>query len=140
MSDFKWTRKREKAALFLAQGYNQRETSELVGITRRTVERWYSNLDFQCEVDRLTHMVGIASRAERLRIAMRAVRQFVHEGGVKTKRDVLDWLKFAQGETDGIKLDLAAIVEALGPLADSGPDGVLGEEAPTAGSANTKDS
>ena len=121
---FRWTRKREKVALALAEGYTDREAANIANITRRTVQRWKRNLDFQCEVDRLTHMVGIASRAERLRIAMRAVRQFVHEGGVKTRRDVLDWLKFAQGETDGIKLDLTALVEAQTSLADSGSGGV----------------
>lgn len=124
---FKWTKRREKVALALAEGYTDREAAEIARITRRTVQRWKRNLDFQCEVDRLTHMVGIASRAERLRIAMRAVRQFVHDTGVKTKRDVLDWLKFAQGETDGIKLDLAALVENALGVADSGPEGVSGE-------------
>lgn len=50
-------------------------------------------------------MIDIASRAERLRIAMRAVRQRVRDDGtIETDRDVLDWLKYAQGETTGIKL------------------------------------
>ena len=41
-------------------------------------------------------MVSIASRAERLWIARRAVRQRVREDGtIETDRDVLDWLKFA---------------------------------------------
>jgi len=38
---------------------------------------------------------------------------------------VLDWLKFAQGETDGIKLDiskLAAVAENAASMADSGSD------------------
>ena len=47
----------------------------------------------------------IASRAERLRIAMQAVRQRVRDDGtIDTDRDVLDWLKFAQSETTGIRL------------------------------------
>jgi len=36
---------------------------------------------------------------------MRAVRQKVRaDGTVETDKDVLDWLKFAQSETTGIKL------------------------------------
>lgn len=55
-------------------------------------------------------MIGIASRAERLRIAQRVARQKVNdEGLVSTEKDLLDWLKFAQSETDGIKLDLAKL-------------------------------
>lgn len=58
-------------------------------------------------------MVGIANRAERLRIAMQVVRQRVREDGVQTERDTLDWLKFAQSETDGAKLDLATLFNAM---------------------------
>jgi hypothetical protein len=44
-------------------------------------------------------------RAERLRIAMRALRQKVRaDGTVETDKDVLDWLKYAQSETTGIRL------------------------------------
>ena len=57
------------------------------------------------EVDRLSCMIDISSRAERLRMAMRAVRQKVRaDGTVETDKDVLDWLKFAQSETTGIRL------------------------------------
>lgn len=114
MSDFKWTRKREKAALLLAQGYTEAETSEQVGVTDRTVRNWKTNLDFSTEVDRLSLMVGIASRSERLRIAMQVVRQKIKEDGtLETKQDLLAWIKFIQSETDGAKLDLATIFEAM---------------------------
>jgi len=50
-------------------------------------------------------MIDISSRAERLRMAMRVVRQKVRaDGTLETDKDVLDWLKFAQSETTGIKL------------------------------------
>jgi hypothetical protein len=50
-------------------------------------------------------MIDISSRAERLRMAMRAVRQKVREDGtVETDKDVLDWLKYVQSETTGIRL------------------------------------
>lgn len=57
-------------------------------------------------------MVGIAARAERLRVAMRVVRQKVKDENVETDRDLLDWLRFAQRETQGVKLDLAKLEEA----------------------------
>lgn len=41
---------------------------------------------------------------------MRVVRQKTRADGViETDRDVLDWLKFAQSETDGINLGLADV-------------------------------
>ena len=50
-------------------------------------------------------MIDISSRAERLRLAMRVVRQRVRaDGTLETDRDQLHWLKYAQGETTGIKL------------------------------------
>jgi hypothetical protein len=121
MSAFRWNRKREKAALLLAQGYTELETAKEVNSTDRTIRRWKRDLDFQCEVDRLSLMVGIASRAERLRIAMRVARQKVdRDGSFKSEKDLLDWLKFAQSETDGAKLDLAAIFEAMEAEATGG--------------------
>ena len=113
MSDFKWTPKKEKAAVILAQGYTEQETAQQVGITDRTIRRWKKELDFITEVDRLSLMIGISSRAERLRIAMRVIRQKVKEDKIETKQDIIYWLKFAQSETDGAKLDLAAIFEAM---------------------------
>jgi hypothetical protein len=37
-------------------------------------------------------------------------------------KDILEWLKFVQGETDGIKLDLAKLAAALGADAASVAD------------------
>lgn len=92
-------------------------------MTDRALYLWLQDPAFAEEVDRLSLMVGVASRAERLRIAKRVVRQMVKDSGlVKTDKDLLDWLKFAQGETDGIKLDLDKLAAALGadapPVAD----------------------
>jgi hypothetical protein len=79
----------------------------------KTVYNWMQEAEFAAEVDRLSLMVGISSRAERLRLAMRVVRQKIHEqtGKVVTDRDILDWLKFAQSETDGVKLDLSELAQ-----------------------------
>jgi len=112
--NFRWTPKRRAAALALANGYTIDEASRLANVTERTIYNWKRNLEFEVEVDRLSLMTGIASRAERLRIAMQVARQKVRDGGeLDTSKDLLDWLKFAQSETDGAKLDLAVIFDAM---------------------------
>ncbi len=58
-------------------------------------------------------MVGIASRAERLRIAHRAVREMTTNGVVQTSKDLLDWMKYIQSETDGTKSELATSLADL---------------------------
>ena len=117
---FRWTRKREKVATALAQGYTVAEAAECASVTERTVYYWRNNLEFQTEVDRLSLMTGIAARGERLRIAMQVIRQKTRKDGrLMTGRDLLDWLKFAQSETDGAKLDLAAIFEAMEATTES---------------------
>lgn len=108
---FQWTKKREEAALKLAEGYTRVEAAAAAKVSERTVHRWLADPEFSAEVDRLTHMTGIAMRAERLRIVMRVVRQKTKDGLAVTEKDLLDWLKYAQGETDGVKLDLAALLE-----------------------------
>jgi ParB-like chromosome segregation protein Spo0J len=110
---FKWTARREAAALALATGHTEEDTAEIIGISRSTVSRWKRKLEFAQEVDRLSLMADIAGRAQRLRIAMRVVRDKMPDGVPSTDRDLLDWLKFAQSETDGVKLDLVKIQEAL---------------------------
>ncbi|HEX2881592.1 MAG TPA: hypothetical protein VHO25_18815 [Polyangiaceae bacterium] len=118
-----WNEQRGQAAIKLASGYTWQSTADEVGVDKRTITNWMQNVEFSAEVDRLSLMVDVASRAERLRIAMRAIRQRVREDEVDTDKDVLDWLKFAQSETDGVKLDLsklAALGEVDAPLADRG--------------------
>lgn len=118
MSDFRWSEKATAAALALAEGKTRKEAAEAADITDRTLYRWLLIPEFSAEVDRLSVMTHIASRAERLRIAKRVVRQMVKDDGtIATEKDLLDWLKFAQSETDGIKLDLAAIAEAATSVA-----------------------
>lgn len=110
MTEFQWTSKKTEAVILDAQGHTAREVAARVGVAQRTIERWRSDTTYMEERDRLSLMVGIAGRAERLRIAHRLIRQRVSaEGVVLTDKDILDWLKFAQSETDGIKLDLAAL-------------------------------
>lgn len=123
MSGFKWTTKREQAALALAQGKTQAAVAKELGIDQKTVWRWLQDPDFSAEVDRLTLMMGIAARAERLRIAKRLVAQRVRDDAeIQSDKDLLDWLKFAQGETDGLRLDLATIAEAYASVAGERQD------------------
>lgn len=112
-SAFEWTQKREIAALTLARGKSRAAAAEAAGVSERSVYSWLNSPEFTEEVDRLTLMVDIASRAHRLRIANQVIRQFVKEGKpIPTNKDLLDWLKYAQGETDGVKLDMAALIDA----------------------------
>lgn len=112
MADFQWTKQKGEAALALAEGKQRREVIDTYAIPERTLYNWLANPDFSAEVDRLSLMIGIASRAERLRIAMRVVRQKTAGDFTDTDKDVLDWLKFAQSETDGVKLDMTKLMEA----------------------------
>lgn len=119
MADFQWNEKATKAALALAAGKTRKEAAFAAAIGERTLYRWLDDPAFSEEVDRLSLMTDIAGRAERLRIAKRVVRQMVKDDeAIKTEKDLLDWLKFAQSETDGVKLDLTALAEAQASVAD----------------------
>ena len=66
--------------------------------------------EFAAEVDRPSTIIGVSSRAQRMRMPMRVVRQKVRaDGTLETDNDVLDWLKFAQSETTGIKLGFSRV-------------------------------
>ncbi len=127
-SDFQWTPKKNAAAVALAEGKTQLVVADEVGVTDRTIRNWLAEGEFSAEVDRLSLMVGIASRAERLRLAKRVIRSLTDEhGNLATEKDALEWLKFAQSETDGIKLDIAKVAAALSedetPVAGGGSTG-----------------
>lgn len=122
---FEWTEQRSLAAIGLAEGKTQKQVAQEVEAGERTIRDWLANPDFAAEVDRLSLMIGISSRAERLRLAMRVVRQKTDGEEIKTDKDLLEWLKFAQSETDGVKLDLsklAALFEVNSLMADRGSD------------------
>lgn len=122
---FQWSQKKGAVALALAEGYTQQEVAEREGVPDRTIRSWLAASEFSEEVDRLSLMMGIAARAERLRIAQRIVREKMSHGILASDKDLLDWLKFAQSETDGIKLDLtAAIMGHETSMANSGSGGM----------------
>lgn len=127
MSGWKWNKKKQQAALLLAQGYTTIDTANQVGATDRTLYRWKADIEFSQEIDRLSLMIGIASRAERLRIAQRVARELVGSEGIpKTEKDLLDWLKYAQSETDGIKLDLTTLIDDAALVAGGRPTRATG--------------
>lgn len=106
MSDFRWTKEKGRAAVELAAGRTQGEVARLVGCSRRTVERWVALPEFAAEVDRLSVMIDVAARAARVRLAQSVVRSKIKDGVPQTRKDLLDWLKFVQRETDGLNLGL----------------------------------
>jgi transposase-like protein len=115
MAVFRWTPKTRAVASALAEGKTRAQVAAEHGVGLRTIYRWLTDPEFAAEVDRLSLMVDVAGRAERMRIAMRAVRQRVRDDGtLDTEKDVLDWLKFAQSETDGLKLGLSGQLELRG--------------------------
>lgn len=105
IAPFEWDERRSVAATLLASGHTFEEAGREAGVTRKTVHEWNKHPDFAAEVDRLTLISDVALRAFRLRMAMRIVRS----KGEKSRRDLLEWLKYVQSETDGAKLDIAAI-------------------------------
>lgn len=123
----KWTRNREIAAIALAEGDTHAQAAEKADVTDRTIRNWLSEAEFSEEVDRLTFLTGIAHKAERLRLAKRIISRLSF-----TEKDLLDWLKYVQGETDGIKLDFAELLTAIhahgDKVAGSRPDGVNRKE------------
>lgn len=110
---FTWDEKKSECAIALATGKTQKQVAQEVDVPERTQRSWLAHPDFAAEVDRLSLMVDVSSRAERLRIAMRVVRQKIQGETIQTEKDVLEWLKFAQSETDGVKLDLTKLAAAL---------------------------
>ena len=120
--DFLWDDRRTKAAMMLAEGETKTAVSETLEIDRVTLYHWLEHPDFAAEVDRLSLMMHISSRAERLRIAMRVAKARTQGEVPETEKDLLDWLKFAQSETDGAKIDLSKLAELLaGESGGSGP-------------------
>ena len=111
----------------MADGFTISETATGTGVSNRTIDRWKANIDFQSEVDRLSLMVGIASKGERLRLAKKIIRELIKKQH-PTQKDLLEWVKYAQSETDGIKLDLAALIDAASLMAGGRLEGNNPEE------------
>lgn len=68
-----------------------------MNLSPHTIARWWRDDAFRNLVDELTVATGIAQKAERLRIAKQVVRQKMMTERW-SKKDLLDWLKFAREE------------------------------------------
>jgi transcriptional regulator with XRE-family HTH domain len=114
----------------LAQGYMKMEICEECGIDPSTLRRWEHIDAFMEEVDRLSLIRGIASKANRLRLLNQAIRQKVNsETGEIDLANVsfLDLLKEARMQTEGVRLDILntlipAFTEKTGSVAGGGSD------------------
>lgn len=136
MSGFRWNKAKTAAAIALADGETVEKAATLSGVDPRTVYRWKADIEFSCEVDRLTLMMGVAAKAERLRLAKRVINQKTKDKEtIRTEKDLLDWIKYAQSETDGVKLDLTGLLASFtsddAPMAGSGSEGVHGAKGDT---------
>lgn len=112
-SGFQWSPARRAACAALAEGRTQKEAAQLAEVSDRSIRSWLQDPVFSAEVDRLTLLTGISLRSERLRIIKRIIRQSVREEQkIKTEKDLLEWLKYAQSETNGTDL-LEQLVASL---------------------------
>lgn len=108
-----WSEKVTNAAILFAEGYSLVETASKSGVSERSLTRLRALPEFMNEVVRLTYMVGVANRAHRLQLVNRVIRQKMQmDGTIDTDKDALEWMKFAQSETDGAKIDLTKLFEA----------------------------
>jgi hypothetical protein len=101
-SAFQWSPARRAACAALAEGRTQKEAAQLAEVTDRSIRSWLQDPEFSAEVDRLTLLTGISLRSERLRVIKRVIRQSVKDDQkIRTEKDILEWLKYAQSETNG---------------------------------------
>lgn len=108
-----WNKKTSKAALMIAQGHTIKEVAEALNLSDRTIERFKEIEEFSEEVTRLSYMVGVANRAYRLQLINKVIKQKTSDNGtLNTEKDLLEWMKLAQSETDGAKIDLTKLFEA----------------------------
>lgn len=122
---FEWDDTRDRAAIMLAEARPKKEIYEELGINRGTLYLWEKNEEFSREVDRLSLMYGVASKAHRQRLINKAIQQYIDENGKIDLTGVtfLDLLKEARMQTEGLRLDIfnqiAAINEETGSVVDS---------------------
>lgn len=102
-----WSKKKNKAVLLDAKGYTPQEIAPLCQVTPRTIRNWRKYKEYKEEKDTLSQIIGVAARAFRLRLANTVCRKIVEgEETDLTKKDLLEWLKYAKIETDDLELGL----------------------------------
>jgi hypothetical protein len=110
---FPWNETTSRACVLLADGYKVSHVAKECGVSVHTIERWREHGEFSSEVEKLSLVTGAAQSSWRMRFIKQAIRQSIKEdGSIKTKRDVLDWLKLAREEQDGSKLFIDRMIES----------------------------
>lgn len=97
---WEWTAPKWAAAEALALGYSTKYAAKKAGVSDRTVFRWKNHPEFKYQLDGMSLEMGMANRANRMRLANRVIRSRQGLSG----KDLLDWLKFAQSEGDNHEL------------------------------------
>lgn len=100
--DFPWNNNSRKAAELLADGYNNRETGEEIGITITSIANYRRHPEFMEKVVSLTLTHEKASIAGLLNLAFRAL-DVKGKGLSNDKTTQLDFMKFIQGISPGIE-------------------------------------
>ena len=75
ITPYEWTDVKEKCAIKLAMGMKKTDIARQLSISRQSIYSWLEDVEFAQEVDRLSVMYGLASKAERMRIINAAARQ-----------------------------------------------------------------
>ena len=113
----KWTKKKNAFVEMAAEGEKIVDIARKLNMSIHTAYHWNEDPLIREEIDRLSLMSGIASKAERMRIAKKAARQKMLGDHVRTKKDLLDWLKFASKEMEGervhVHLNIADVISSL---------------------------
>lgn len=103
-----WSGLASEIVVHLAAGLSDTETAKLLDTNRMAIWRLRQIPEFMEELDRLTMMTGAAQRAERMRTVKRIIARLERQALESNKigDTLLDYLKFAQSETDGATLNL----------------------------------
>ena len=109
IKEWVWNEDRAKACCMLAEGKSITLVAKEIGCSADTIDAWRGAPEFAAEVDRLTLMTGIALPAHRMRIIKAAIDQRIAEDGtVLSKKDILEWMKLANEEMEGVRTTLLA--------------------------------
>lgn len=121
VTGFEWDSKWNDAVKMLAVGDTVREVAEAVGVTERTIYLWKNKESFAAEVDRLSLIYGLASKAERTRLLMRMAKQKVKADGSLELDDtsLMDIIKEMRMQIEGTRIDISTIYTALSDEARS---------------------
>ena len=129
---FNWTDDRTIAAVKTAEGWGKAAIEAEYGISGSTIWHWEQYDEYSKEVDKLSLMYGMASRAYRVRLLNKAIRQKIDESGNIDLDGVsfIDLIKEARMQTEGVRLDIlsqiiAAIPAEAGLVDGPGPGGSI---------------